>query len=150
MAGGINQCLYAPNPLIWFEPVGWIKASSELNGKTGIYSVIDPKTRDASIGSSLDAGALMSQLDHKFAQNLLSREGVIQKFIPVDLGKAKDWTTKNRILRHFEQKQIELMRAQDFNVKNLINAEAPKKNTRNAKIASDNKATKGKAITCKR
>ncbi|MFC0180154.1 hypothetical protein [Thorsellia kenyensis] len=91
----------------------------------------------------------MSQLNHKFAQDLLSRDGIIQQFVPVDLGDAKDWKTKNRILRHFEQKEInKLTKTNKYNVQNRINAEAPKKSERNAKIVLEYNAKPGNKITC--
>lgn len=42
------------------------------------------------------------------------------------------------------------MQTEGFKLKNLINAEASNKNTRNAGIVLENKATAGDQITCTR
>ncbi|MDW8852407.1 RHS repeat-associated core domain-containing protein [Flavobacterium sp. MMLR14_040] len=148
--GGNRLYSYVHDSNAWVDPLGLIKAPSSVPNSSGVYTLTNPTTGEAYVGSGLDANSRMSDTSHTKAQSMLSHPDTKVDFTPVDLGDAKDWKSQNRILRHFEQQEFENVKnTGQYDMLNSNNPEAAIKKTRNAGIVKDKKASKGLKIKCK-
>ena len=140
----------AYNPTGWVDPWGWINAPSTLPNTPGIYTISNGN--QVYVGSAgIGKGGMfdrISRTDHKLAQELLSKQSTIVKYKEVDLGTANSLSSKDRILRHFEQQEMNIQKAGDKQLVNRIRAEAPHKFGRNAGIVQQNGASAKPQNTC--
>lgn len=142
LLGGNNLYQYAPNPIAWIDPWGWVAAPPTLPNTPGIYTITngnDCYVGSAGIGQQ-GMSDRISDPSHTKAQDLLSKPGTTVEFKEVDLGSANTAKDRNRILRHFEQQEIDLQAQKGKKLSNGPRAEAESKNARNAKIVAKKKA----------
>lgn len=139
-----------PNPTGWVDPWGWINAPSTLPNTPGIYTISNGNqvyVGSAGIGKE-GMFDRISGTAHKSAQELLGKQGTIVKYKEVNLGTANSSSSKNRILRHFEQEEMNIQQAGDKQLVNRIRAEASQKFGRNAGIVQQHGASAKPQNTC--
>jgi len=150
LVAGNNLYQYAPNPISWIDPWGWIAAPPALPNTPGIYTITngnDVYVGSAGIGEQ-GMSDRISDPSHTKAQDLLKKPGTVVEFKEVDLGTAKDAKDRNRILRHFEQREMDIQEQKGKKLRNGPRAEAPGKNARNAGIVKKHGASEKPQKKC--
>jgi RHS repeat-associated protein len=145
LLGGLNLYQYAPNPLMWIDPWGWMDLPVDLPKSSGIYTIINGN--DVYVGSSVDMYGRVNNPEHASAQDLLRREGTTVNYREVDLGDAETRSDKGNILRHYEQQEMDRQSAAGKTLTNKRRAESPKKTKRNQSLINKHNAKAGKSGT---
>ena len=146
--GGLNLYQYAPNPFAWIDPWGLIKAPASLPDTPGVYILTNGDDRyvGSAGGGKGGMNTRVSTNKHSSAQELLKRKGTTLEYRDVDLGSARTRRERERILRNFEQKEID---ERGGGKNNKRRAEAKNKNARNEAVVKKHGAKRGPLKNCK-
>lgn len=92
----------------------------------------------------------MSDPSHKKAQDLLRKPGTTVQYTEVDLGTATTRSDRERVLRHYEQQELNRQAKLNPNAvfANARRAESPTKTARNQATIKQHGASQGAQKTC--
>ena len=129
LLGGSNVFAYAPNPVMWIDPWGLIKAPSSLPNEPGIYIITNETTKQSYVGSAgikKDGQGMyerVSSLEHTNAQTLLGMKGTKVQYVRVDFGSNPlSDSNRNNILRKYEQREFDKQKARGYTMLNDPNS----------------------------
>lgn len=142
--GGDNFYAYVWNPLMWIDPYGLGKLPPN---KPGIYILSHPTKKISYVGQGVDMKTRLSSSSHKKAQKMLAMKGVVVQYAAVNFKPGVSTADKRRALSRFEQIHLDRQRKNGYKMLNSIEAEQPKKRSRNEGLIKKHKVTGGKRRT---
>ncbi|EOL8978583.1 RHS repeat-associated core domain-containing protein [Cronobacter turicensis] len=109
MLGGGNPYRYAPNALMWIDPLGLIRGPVSLPDEPGIY-IIHAGGKSYVGSAGIKQQGMLSRVsspEHAHAQRLLSQPDVKIQYVRVRLSDSLTESERNNILRYFEQREFD-------------------------------------------
>ncbi len=157
MLGGGNPYRYAPNPLMWIDPLGLIRGPSTLPDEPGVY-IIHAGGKSYVGSAGIKQQGMLSRVsspEHAKAQRLLSQPDVKVQYIRVHLDDSLTESERNNILRYFEQREFD-KEVKTVGINNMLNdkgsrIQAKRKRSYALSLISENKIrSSSRRTTCKK